>query len=98
MPLPRSLQNMPGVSGKAGADLTHSRTTTTRTGPQSTSIAMLNLSRRSINALEDSTKSVRRSTAAKQKATQALVELMRDEDVARPTTPPLPAKNQPPRK
>ena len=62
---------------------------------------MLNLNRRSIAALQDSTNSIRRSTAAKQKATQSLLDLL-DEDLAPSDAgprgaPPRPGK-LPPRK
>ena|GEM_PF-6693756 len=64
---------------------------------------MLNLSRRSLKAQEESTKATRRSTAATLKATQALRDLMREEkaDANKQTAPgkdATPSKNQPPKK
>jgi hypothetical protein len=63
---------------------------------------MLNQSRRSLKATEDSTKATLRSTAALNKMTDTLRAIMREEDAATP--PPLPkqgatpSKNQPPKK
>ena len=76
---------------------------TTRIGPPSTSKAMLNLNHRSLKAMEDSTKSTHRSTAALNKIAATMRELIREEE-PKATPPPLPPKpktppnTQPPRK
>lgn len=64
---------------------------------------MLNLSRKSIKAQEESTKATRRSTAATVKATEVLRDLMREEDggeneKATPGKGRNGLKNQPPKK
>jgi len=56
---------------------------------------MINLTKRSIDALEKSTKAVQRDTAAKQAATKALRDLTQDDEDAQPTPPPVPKGKEP---
>ena len=56
---------------------------------------MINLTKRSIDALEQSTKAVQRDTAAKQAATKALRDLIQDDEGAQPTPPPVPKGKEP---
>jgi pyruvate-formate lyase len=65
---------------------------------------MFNVSRRSIKAQEESTKAVRRSTAALNSIADTMREMIREEDAEAQTPPPLPSKGatppktQPPKK
>jgi Mg2+ and Co2+ transporter CorA len=96
-PLPRSirtptlpkhlrlhLQSTRGANDEAVAGSITSLTPTIQIAQQSKFRAMLNQSRKSVRALEDSTKATRRSTVASLKATAALRELMAESNEASP--------------